>query len=204
MVIRLAFTVLVALVAAQRLWEVQKSRRHERALHHAGAIEHAPGQMRWMSLLHSAWLTSCLAEVYLLDRQPRPWISLVAFGAFLAGQALRLSAMRALGERWTIKVLVLPERPVVTDGIYRWLRHPNYLGVAIEVAALPAVGGAWITAVVFSLANALLLACRIRAEEHALSEVTEYEREFRHRPRLWPRLGPRRGRASTPRTGATE
>jgi methyltransferase len=187
MVIRIAFTALVALVAAQRLWEVRRSRRHERALRRAGAVEHARGQMPWMKALHGAWLLAGLAEVWLLDRAPWLPLSILALVAFVGGQALRLAAMRALGERWTVRVLVLPGQPPVTGGIFRYLRHPNYLGVAIEVAALPLVGGAWITAVVFSLANALLLFCRVVAEERALKSASDYAARFADRPRFVPR-----------------
>lgn len=189
MVIRVAFTALVALVAIQRLWEVRKSRAHERALREAGAVEHAAGQMPWMKLLHGAWLVACLAEVHLLERVPWWPLSVVALAAFLVGQALRIAAMRALGGRWTVKVMVLPERPPVTGGIFRWVRHPNYLGVVIEIAALPLIGGAWLTAVAFSLANGLLLWRRIAAEERALSSASDYAGAFEDRPRLLPWKG---------------
>ncbi|HJL16430.1 MAG TPA: isoprenylcysteine carboxylmethyltransferase family protein [Sandaracinaceae bacterium LLY-WYZ-13_1] len=181
-----AFLLLVALVAAQRLWEVRKSRAHEQALRAAGAVEHAPGQMRWMKLLHGAWLVACVAEAFLLDRAIWPAVSWIAIGVFLAGQLLRLSAMRALGPRWTVRILVLPGRPPVTRGIFRWVRHPNYLGVVLEVAALPLIGGAWITAIVFSLLNGLMLWRRIVAEERALEHANEYGAHLGDRPRLVP------------------
>jgi methyltransferase len=81
---------------------------------------------------------------------------------------LRYAAMRRLGARWTVRVMVIPGAPRVTDGIYRYMRHPNYLGVAIEIASLPLVHSAWVTSLSFSALNALLLWWRIRAEEAAL------------------------------------
>ena len=81
--------------------------------------------------------------------------------------------MRALGERWTTRVLVLPGRPRVRDGAYRWLRHPNYVAVVIEFVAAPLMFGAWRTALAFSLANLLALRVRIRCEERALARAAE-------------------------------
>jgi methyltransferase len=87
----------------------------------------------------------------------------------LAGATgLRYWTITTLGERWTTRVLVRPGVPLVTRGPYRWLRHPNYLAVVIEIAALPLVHGAWLTAVIFSVLNAALLMVRIAAENEAL------------------------------------
>jgi methyltransferase len=93
-------------------------------------------------------------------------------GLWLAAQALRAAAIRALGERWTVRVLVLPGAPLVRSGPYRLLRHPNYLAVGLEFVAAPLLFGAWRTALAFSLANLALLAVRIRCEERALADVS--------------------------------
>ena len=85
--------------------------------------------------------------------------------------ALRYWTISTLGERWTTRVLVRPGMPLISGGPYRFLRHPNYLAVVIEIVALPLVHGAWLTAVVFSVANAVLLAVRIRAENAALESL---------------------------------
>lgn len=182
-----AFSALWLLIMLQRLWEVRLSRRHEAKLRAAGASEHAPEQMPWMVALHAAWLVSCLLEIWLLRR---PWVPALAVPALLVfglGQALRLTAMHTLGERWSVKILTLPRgEPAVARGVYRYLRHPNYVGVALEVAALPLVHSAYLTAALFSLLNALLLAWRIRAEERALSATGPYAAQFRGRPRFIP------------------
>ena len=183
---RTFFTLLVATVAVQRLVEVRYSRRHERLLFEQGAREHAAGQLWVMKLLHAAWLASAVAEVWLLAPPFRPWLAIAALAIFAIGQTLRLLAMRALGHRWTIRVITLPAAPPVVGGIYRWLRHPNYLGVMLEIAALPLVHGAVYTSLVFSLANLLLLARRIRAEETALAIDNAYFDHLGTRPRLLP------------------
>ena len=111
-----------------------------------------------------------------------PMLGLVA-----STMALRYWAIAALGRRWTTRVVVLPDLPVVTGGPYRFLRHPNYLAVAIEVAALPLVHTAWFTALVWSAANALVLRARIAAEEAALRAASDYDGAMAGRPALVPR-----------------
>jgi methyltransferase len=175
--VTVAFTALVLAVAAQRLWEVRRSARHEARIIAAGGREHAAGQMAWMRAIHALWLAGMLAEAWLVRRTVPLWLVGIAAFAFLAGQALRLTAMRTLGSRWTVKVMTLPE-PAVSNGIFRWLRHPNYLGVCLELVALPLLGGAYVTAGAASVANALLLRRRIAAEEAALRADSNYDAVF--------------------------
>lgn len=174
---RLAFTVLVLAVAVQRLWEVRRSSQHEAQIIAAGGREHAAGQMVWMRAIHTSWLVGMVGEAWLVRRTPPLWLVAIAGVAFLLGQGLRLSAMRALGPRWTVKVMTLPE-PAVSSGVFRWLRHPNYAGVCLELAALPLLGGAYVTAAAASFANALLLRRRIAAEEAALRADSSYDAIF--------------------------
>lgn len=163
-----AYIVLVLAVAVQRLAEVRISRRNVRALTAKGAVEHAAHQMPVMVALHAMWLVACLAEPLMWSRPIVPALSAVALTLLLAGQALRWWARRALGSRWTVPIITLPGVPRVTTGPFRYLNHPNYLGVVIEIAALPLVHTAYVTAGVFTVANALLLTWRIAAEERAL------------------------------------
>lgn len=183
---RVAFSLLVLFVALERLLELRVSRRHERILRARGAVEHAERQMPWMVAIHTGWLVSMLLEVWLLSSPFRLPLAIPAFALFMAGQALRFSAIRALGERWTVRVLTLQE-PAVTRGIFRYLRHPNYLGVVLEIAVLPLVHGAFMTAVLFSVANGVLLLARIRAEERALAASSDYALRFFGLPRFVPR-----------------
>lgn len=163
-----AYVVLVLAVAVQRLVEVRISRRHVRALKAQGAMEHAAHQMPVMVALHALWLVACLAEPLLWQRPVNPALAVAALALLLAGQALRWWARRALGPRWTVPIITLPGVPRVTTGPFRYLNHPNYLGVVIEIAALPLIHAAYVTAGVFTVANGLLLAWRITAEEQAL------------------------------------
>lgn len=188
--LRVAFTVLVLLVAAQRLLELVRSRANERELLALGAREHAAGQMPFMRALHAGWLVGMLVEVWFFARLASPWFAVPALIAFVVGQGLRIAAMRALGPRWNVKILTLPGTPSVEDGVFTYVRHPNYLGVVLEIAALPLVGGAWVTSIVATLLNACLLFVRIRAEEAALHYDNAYAR-LSDRPMLLPMLGRR-------------
>jgi methyltransferase len=181
-----AFVCLLVCVVIQRLIEVRVSKRNEAALLQEGASEHAPEQMPWMVALHAGWLIFTALEVLLLHRPFRLWLAVLALLVFSAGQVLRLLAIHALDDRWTVKVITLPGAPAISDGIFRYLRHPNYLGVVLEIAALPLVHGAWLSALVFSIANGFLLRARIRAEERALRETGDYDERFAHRPRMIP------------------
>jgi len=163
------FTLLVGAVAVQRLAELGLSARHVRLARARGGVEVGAGHYPWMVLLHSVFLASCLLEVWLLGRPPLPVLAGAALLVMLVATILRYWAITTLGERWTTRVICFPSLPRVTSGPYRWLRHPNYLAVGLEVIALPLVHSAWITAVVFSLANAALLRIRIRVEEAALA-----------------------------------
>lgn len=136
-----------------------------------GGREHAAWQVRAMKVLHAGWFLAMLLEVHGLRRPFLPGLSLFALITLLAGQSLRYAAIRSLGWRWTVNVMTLPGLPSVRTGIYRYLRHPNYLGVVLEILAVPLLHSAYSTAFVFSVANMLLLSARIRTEDRALLKV---------------------------------
>lgn len=108
--------------------------------------------------------------------------------AALGAQGLRYWAVITLGERWNVRVIVLANAPPpVAGGPYRYLRHPNYVAVAVEMACVPLIHGAWLTAVLFSTANAVVLAVRIRIEEAALGPL--YLETFKNTRRFLPGRG---------------
>lgn len=165
---RLAFTAVVGLVAVQRLWELRRSARNLRTLRARGAVEVGAEHYPWMVALHTAFLASSVVEVWLLQRPWIPWVAAVSAATLTAAEALRWWTLRTLGERWTTRVLVVPGESPVTSGPYRFLRHPNYVAVVLEIFAIPMLHCAWITAIVFSTANLGLLRQRIAVEEEAL------------------------------------
>jgi methyltransferase len=185
---RIAFTMFVSLVAAQRLWELHRSARNEARLREMGGVEHAPEQMKWMRALHASWLVAMLLEVWLLDAPFIPALAVVAMIVFGIGQGLRIAAIHELGFRWTVKIMTVPGEDAISSGLFKYIRHPNYVGVVLEIAALPLIHGAFITSFMWTVANAILLRARIRAEEAALRANSHYEQNLGSRPRFLPRL----------------
>ncbi len=155
---------IVLLVAAQRLAELIYSRGNARRLMAEGGAEHGAGRYPFLVLLHAAWLAALFFFV-----PPDTAVSWLVIGLYLLLQAARFWVVASLGRFWTTRVITLPDAPLVERGPYRWLRHPNYLVVAAEIAVLPLAFGAWELALGFSLANAAVLADRIRIEETALA-----------------------------------
>lgn len=165
---RLLFAVFVATLGLQRLIELRLSQRNEQMMRQRGGREHAPETYCWIVTLHSAWFAAMLLEVFAGRRKFHSRLAALAFGVFAAGQALRLIAIRTLGWRWSTRVMTVPGQPPVRRGIYRYIRHPNYLGVALEILAAPLLHSAYLTSATFGVANLLLLRDRIRREEQAL------------------------------------
>jgi methyltransferase len=166
---RLLFLALLAAVAAERLGELVLSRRHERALRARGAVESGAGHYPLMVAVHAALFAGAAAEVWFLDRPFLPWLGGPMLVVVALTMALRYWVVATLGERWTTRVLVLPGAPIVAAGPFRFLRHPNYLAVAVEVFALPLVHTAWWTSLGCGVANLMVLARRIRVENTALA-----------------------------------
>ena len=178
MVTRLWFAGFVAALGLQRLFELRLSQHNERRMRQRGGREHAPETYRWIVALHVAWFAAMLLEVFAGRNKFRPRVAASAFGVFAAGQALRLTAIRTLGWRWSTRVMTVPgpEGARVQRGIYRYIRHPNYLGVELEILAVPLVHSAYLTSAVFGVANAWLLRDRIHIEEQALDTYSRDNR----------------------------
>ena len=180
------YGVLFALVL-QRLLEMRRSRRNTERIKAAGGYEHAAEHYKWMILLHATWFLCMVAEVAVLNAEMIPWLAVVAGIGVVAGQLLRLAAIRTLGERWTTRIMIVPNAPVISDGLYRYIRHPNYLGVILEIACVPLMHGAYRTAALFSVLNGALLWVRIKAEEEALSAENNYAASLGDRGRFVPK-----------------
>jgi len=170
------FTVLVLVTGVERIVELVVSTRNARWALARGGVESNRRQLPWMIGLHVGMLLGALAEVWLLGRPFLPWLGWPMLAIALACQAARYWIIGSLGRQWNTRVIVVPGLPLLATGPYRWtwLRHPNYLVVAIEGIALPLVHTAWITALVFTALNAvLLLGFRIPAENRALAAAAQ-------------------------------
>jgi methyltransferase len=161
---------LLGLVTAERIAELFLARRNTAALLAKGAVEVAPQHYPAIVLMHVLWLASLW--IFGATRAINPaWLAV-----FLAILVLRAWTLMTLGPRWTTRIIILPGAPLVTNGPYRFLSHPNYLVVVGEIAVLPlCLGLPWL-ALVFSAANAILLSIRIRAETGALTGLAHVER----------------------------
>jgi methyltransferase len=165
------YTVLVALVALERLGELVVARRNEKWSTARGAVEAGAGHYPVMVVLHTALLVGALLEAGLAGRPFLPALGWTMLALVVAAQALRWWCITTLGPQWNTRILVVPGLNRVTGGPYRLLPHPNYVAVIVEGFALPLVHTAWVTAVVFTVLNAFLLRVRISAEDAALRNL---------------------------------
>jgi methyltransferase len=163
-----AFTVLVGLVALERLAELVVSTRNAAWSFERGGVESGRGHYPVMVALHSGLLVAMLVEAWVRRPDVGPLLAWSMLALVLASQALRWWCIATLGRRWNTRVIIVPGLAPVASGPYRLLPHPNYVAVVVEGVALPLVHAAWVTALVFTLANAALLAVRIRVEDAAL------------------------------------
>ena len=157
---------LILLVAAQRLGELLYARRNDRRLLAAGGVEYGASHYPLLVGLHTAWLAALFLSVS--AETPILWGPLAGY---LLLQGLRVWTLASLGGFWTTRVIVVPGAELVRRGPYRFVRHPNYLIVALEIPVLPLVFGAWPLALAFGLANLAVLAWRLRVEERALAGI---------------------------------
>lgn len=156
--------VIVLLVAAQRLAELVLAQRNTRRLLAEGAREEGAAHYPLFVLLHAGWLAALFVWTP-ADAPVDPWL----LALFVLLQGGRVWVIASLGRYWTTRVVTLPGAPLVRRGPYRWVRHPNYLVVAGELAVLPLALGEVGLAVLFSLLNAPLTLHRIRVEDTALA-----------------------------------
>src|ERR1700751_16860 len=159
---------LILAIGIQRVAELVVARRNAKwSIAHGGkefGRDHYPA----MVSMHALLLVSCVVEVWVLGRPFIGWLGWPMLAVVALSTVVRWRGVAVLGKHWNSRLIVIPGAPLGHDGLYRWVRHPNYVAVAAEVAALPLVHSAWLTAIVFSMANALVLSVRIRAENAAL------------------------------------
>jgi methyltransferase len=182
-----ARTGLVLAMGLQRLAELRISARNRRTL--GRADQAAPATYPLMVGTHLA--------LFAVSVWPRPSrrvprvLEVAALSGLAISACLRIWVIRTLGNDWNVTAHVSPAGRIETSGPYRYIRHPNYVAVALEFACLPtAVGGAP-EALALSLANAAVLVPRIRAEERLLDAIPGYRESFEGVPRFIPRVGRR-------------
>lgn len=162
------YYLLIVAVGIERLVELAVSKRNAQWSFDQGAKEFGRPHYVAMVAIHTALLIGCIVEPLALHRPFLAWLGWPMLAVVAASQVLRWWCIRTLGRRWNTRVIVLPDAPLVQKGPYRWLHHPNYVAVVAEGFALPLVHTAWVTALAFTVANALVLRARLRVENSAL------------------------------------
>jgi methyltransferase len=160
-----AAQIILVLVTLQRLGELVIAESNTIRLKARGAVEVAAGHYPLLVITHAAWLIA----LWLWGRDQA--IDPFALVVFIILQGLRVWVIATLGRRWTTRIIVLPNQPLIASGPYRYLSHPNYAIVAAEIAVLPLALHLPLIALTFTLLNAAVLAIRIRAEERALTAL---------------------------------
>ncbi len=186
-----AYLVLVALTALQRLLELVHSRRNLSKL--SDAARPADSSRNWSVLvgLQVLWLVGCGLEPALRGTLPAAPLFWTGCALFLAGEGLRVWCILSLGAWWNARARVDPDLCVVSHGPYRWIRHPNYLGVLLELVGLPLAGGAWWTLALLALPHVLVFRQRIRGEDALLFALPGYSAAMAGKGALVPRLSRR-------------
>jgi methyltransferase len=167
---RLFFFGIIALFVFQRIIEIRFSKRNAVQILNVGGQEHGDNFLPLVKAMQIFWWISMIAEVCVLDRPFVPILAAVGLSGAILGQTLRYLSMQALDWRWTLPIMTVPNSPLIDSGIYAYLRHPNWLGVCIEIGTLPLIHSAYLTAILFSIVNAVLMYKRIQLEEIALQQ----------------------------------
>ena len=179
---------LLAAVAGLRIIELRVSKRNQHRMLAGGAVRVPEPHFKWIVIVHTGVLIGAALEVVVLRRPFLPLLGATMFVLFLASNLMRLWVARTLGDLWSVQVMDSTRIGVVTSGPFRFVRHPNYTGVILEMISLPLIHTAWITAIATSIGYAFALSMRLRAEEKVLMANPQYRAAMGHKPRFLPGL----------------
>ncbi|MGQ9804531.1 MAG: isoprenylcysteine carboxyl methyltransferase family protein [Chlorobiales bacterium] len=164
----IAFWIMILILATQRITELFISKRNEVWLKSQGGYEVGAEHYKYMVLLHLTWFSAMIAEHYVrktsFSSLWQVWLAIA-----IAAQLGRYSVITTLGKSWNTRIIVVPSAPLVKKGLYRFIRHPNYWIVGAEIAVIPLLFDLYITSLIYTILNAIMLVVRIRVEESALA-----------------------------------
>jgi methyltransferase len=184
----IAFLALLLAVGVLRILELGVSNRHQQKMIAGGATKVNEPHFHWIVFLHTAVLIAAALEVILLRRAFIPILAAVMLALFLAGNAVRLWVVRTMGKHWNVQVMNSMELGVVTSGPFRFVRHPNYAAVFVEMFSLPLIHTAWITALLGCVGFVATIYQRITLEESVLLANPAYRTAMAGKPRFLPGL----------------
>src|SRR5258708_32986619 len=182
------FLALLLAVAAMRIVELRISKRHQRDMTARGAAKAKDPIFRWMAAFHTLLLIGAAAEVVSLHRPFLPALAIPMIILFVLANSVRWWVIRTLGEHWNVEVMDSTRLGVLTTGPFRYVRHPNYAAVFVEMIALPLIHTAWITALVGAVVHMVVLAVRLSADERVLFANPDYAASMSSKPRFVPGL----------------
>lgn len=183
-----AYIWLLVFVGIERIVEVRISRRNQDKLREQGVRKIHEPHFRWLVLFHAMVLLSAGAEVLFLHRPLIPALAISMGALFLLSNVLRYWVIYLLAGLWNIQIMDSSRVGLVTTGPYRWVRHPNYVGVVMEVFSLPMIHTAWITALVGTSLYMEILRRRLKIEDEVLMSNPTYREAMGEKPRFIPRL----------------
>ncbi len=163
------FYIILFVLVVQRLGELLLARRNELLMRADGAYEVGADHYKWIVTMHTGWFLSMLAEYHIAT--PPDSVHPIFFGVFLAAQIMRYYVIATLGRHWNTRILILPGSARVRRGLYRFINHPNYWIVRVEILVIPLMFGLYGTAIAFSILNFFMLRHRIRIENEALAAL---------------------------------
>ena len=180
------YTAFLMLVGVGRLIELRISRRNQQRLLERGAERVADPNFRWMVALHAGILVFAVLEVWLLHRPFIPALAASMAVVFVLANAMRWWVIATLAGHWNVEVVSSTRLGVISSGPYRWVRHPNYAAVFVEMIALPMIYTAWLTALAGAIGHLFVLRARLRVEDGALMADPDYRAAMGGKPRFLP------------------
>lgn len=177
----------LAFIAVLRLAELVVSKRN--AVHHQDSFQPRPEPLfKWMVLLHSCMYVLLPLELYWRKPVTSNWLTWLALGMTLCTLGMRLWTLFHIGKSWNVRILGGKDYPICNKGPYRWIRHPNYAVVIMELFWIPLIAGLWISCLILTLANAWVLRIRIKHEESVLFENDVWVSTMASKPRFFPKF----------------
>jgi methyltransferase len=183
-----AYLGLLLAVAVLRIFELRVSRRNQQVMIAQGAAKVEKPRFFWVVAVHTTVLICAALEVVLLRRPFYPVLAVVMLAIFLASNGIRLWVVLAMGRLWNVQVMDSARLGVVSSGPFRYIRHPNYVAVFLEMLSLPLIHTAWLTAIFGCLGYAAAIGQRIAVEESVLLADPEYRAAMGRKPRFVPGL----------------
>ena len=182
------FLALLLAVAAMRVVELRISKRHQKDMKAQGASKAKDPIFPVMAMFHTMVLIGAAIEVVFLHRPFLPALAIPMLVLFILANIVRWWVIRTLGQHWNVEVMDSTRLGVITTGPFRYVRHPNYAAVFVEMIALPLIHTAWITALVGAIAHVVVLSVRLSAEERVLFGNPDYAAAMSSKPRFFPGL----------------